>query len=309
MIEVGLRIDVDTLRGTRVGVPNLVALLGRHAVRASFFFSAGPDNMGRHLRRLLKPAFLLKMLRTRAASLYGWDILLRGTLWPGPVIARRCRPQIRETAAAGHEIGLHAWDHHLWQTRLQRMDQTGISREIQRGCDALTEALGRAPDCFAAPAWRVTPEALLALDHFPFRFESDCRGHALFRPLVDGRQLRHVQVPTTLPTYDEVIGSQCTAQTYNAHLLSLLRPEALNVLTIHAEVEGINCLPLFHAFLTEAKQRGIVFAPLGDLLPAGEIPFCGMHPSAVAGRDGWLACQDADESLACTRSPVNACLA
>jgi undecaprenyl phosphate-alpha-L-ara4FN deformylase len=292
MIHVGLRVDVDTLRGTRIGVPNLIDLLARHQIRASFFFSVGPDNMGRHLWRLIRPAFLVKMFRTGAGRLYGWDILVRGTLFPGPVIGKRCPDPIRDTAGAGHEVGLHAWDHHYWQARVARLDQQAVIREIQRGYDLLADILGRAPDCFAAPAWRVTPEALHALEEFPFRFESDCRGHSLFWPVINGRQLSHVQVPTTLPTYDELIGLKCTLETYNEYLLNMIRPDRLNVLSIHAEAEGISCLTLFQDFLGKARQRDIVFEPLGVILSqSGKIAVSGIHKAAVAGREGWLACQ------------------
>jgi undecaprenyl phosphate-alpha-L-ara4FN deformylase len=293
MATVGLRIDVDTLRGTRIGVSNLVALLAYKNVSASFFFSVGPDNMGRHLWRLLRPTFLSKMLRTNAARLYGWDILLRGTLFPGPVIGRQCAKIIRATADAGHEVGLHAWDHHKWQTRLERMDNEAIVADLRRGYDLLSEILGRQPDCFAAPAWRVTSDVLQALEQFGFRFQSDCRGHSIFRPMVGGQLMNHLQVPTTLPTYDEVIGVNCSPETYNDYLLDLIRTDSLNVLTIHAEAEGMSCLSLFHDFLDKARRRQISFMPLGELVPnLGDTEEAALNKTTIAGRDGWISCQE-----------------
>src|SRR5262249_44854449 len=137
--RIGLRVDVDTFRGTRDGVPRVLELLDAHGIRATFFFTVGPDNMGRHLRRLVRPAFLWKMLRSRAASLYGWDIVLRGTLWTGPEIGHRLADVIRRTAQAGHEVGYHAWDHHAWQTELDAMDAAAIHASIERGVTALTD--------------------------------------------------------------------------------------------------------------------------------------------------------------------------
>jgi undecaprenyl phosphate-alpha-L-ara4FN deformylase len=290
---VGLRIDVDTFRGTKYGVPKLCALLAKHSIKASFFFCVGPDNMGRHVRRMLRPAFLLKMLRSKAGSLYGWDILLRGTLWPGPWIGRKLGPIIRVTANAGHEIGLHAWDHYTWQTKIDKMDRAEIRQALEQGIKSLTGILGFQPTCSAAPAWKCTDQVLLEKEKYPFQYNSDCRGKSIFRPLIGQRELSQPQIPVTLPTYDELIGrEQITDTNYNDYLLSLLEPDRLNVLTIHAEVEGIAYIALFADFLNMARARGVEFVPLGTLITsASVIQPAKMVAKEIQGREGWVACQ------------------
>ena len=292
-IKIGLRIDVDTFRGTKLGVPNLCEVLAKHEIKASFFFSVGPDNMGRHLWRLLRPAFLRKMLRTRASSLYGWDILFKGTFWPGPVIGEKLGKIIRSTSDAGHEVGLHAWDHHAWQAHLDTMDGDAIHRSLKRGVELLTRILGRPPACSAVPAWKCNDLVLLEKDKFSFDYNSDCRGTNIFLPLVEGRELAQPQIPVTLPTYDEVIGqNRVSNRNYNDYLLSLLEQERLNVLTIHAEVEGINYLEMFDRFIKMAQSREASFIPLGILIkgspPAGRSAIIAKE---IPGRAGWVSYQ------------------
>jgi undecaprenyl phosphate-alpha-L-ara4FN deformylase len=292
-MKIGLRIDVDTLRGTRLGVPALCRVLADHPIKGTFYFSVGPDNMGRHLWRLLRPTFLWKMLRTKAASLYGWDILFKGTFWPGPVIGKKCGDIIRSTADAGHEIGLHAWDHHAWQAHIDTMDAAAIHRSLSRGVDLLTQIMGRPPTCSAVPGWKCTDAVLKAKSAFSFEHNSDCRGESVFYPIVDGKPLPQPQLPVTLPTYDEVIGRHgITNDNYNDHILSLLNPNKLNVLTIHAEVEGILCRQMFAEFLQKALAKGCAFVPLGTLArESPQIPPGKIIPKEIPGREGWVAYQ------------------
>jgi undecaprenyl phosphate-alpha-L-ara4FN deformylase len=293
-MKVGLRIDVDTFRGTSLGVPNLCRILADHSVKATFFFCVGPDNMGRHLWRLLRPAFFLKMMRTNASSLYGWDILFKGTFWPGPLIGRKLAATIRAAADDGHEIGLHAYDHHAWQAHLDTMTDVEIFNSLKEGVDELSKILGRKPVCSAVPAWKCNNATLIAKAKFAFQYNSDCRGHSIFYPIVDGRLFSQPQIPVTLPTYDEAVGkngiSDCN---YNDYLLSLLKPLALNVLTIHAEVEGIAKYALFKEFLKKSQAKGISFVPLAALLAnSGTIDRNAIIAKEIPGREGWLACQE-----------------
>lgn len=297
-MQIGLRIDVDTFRGTRYGVPALCRLLAEHAVSASFFFSIGPDNMGRHLWRLIRPRFFLKMLRTKASSLYGWDILFRGTLWPGPVIGRKLGHIIRSVSDAGHEVGLHAWDHHGWQANIERMKSDDIFHSLDRGVALLTAILGSQPTCSAVPAWKCNDLVLLEKAKFPFNYNSDCRGEEIFFPLIQGEAILQPQIPVTLPTYDEVIGNNGISDAnYNDYMLSLIRPGKLNVLTVHAEVEGIICLEMFDRFLKMARSIGADFVPLKSLLGTSRgISLSTIAAKQIPGREGWVSCQEVEQS-------------
>ena len=290
--SVGLRIDVDTFRGTRDGVPQLIATLEECNIHASIFFSIGPDNMGRHLWRLLKPQFLVKMLRSKAASLYGWDIVLRGTLWPGPEIGKHLPEVIRSAERHGHEIGLHAWDHHRWQAKVDSMSREDMAHDIQLGLNALSKLLHKPVNCSAVAGWKCNENVLLEKSHYPLRYNSDCRGKSIFRPEIN-HKLYAPQIPVTLPTYDEVVGmNNIDDDNYNEYLLNLINPGQLNVLTIHAEVEGIAKNNLFRAFLRQAHARNIRFCPLGELLPdENSIPPGKIINEALTGREGQVCWQ------------------
>ena len=76
-MQLALKIDVDTLRGTLVGVPALLRTLKAAGADASFLFSLGPDHTGRALRRVRRTA--VRQIRGES-SVVGALPVLRGDL-------------------------------------------------------------------------------------------------------------------------------------------------------------------------------------------------------------------------------------
>jgi len=296
-LRVGLRIDVDTHDGMRLGVPRLLDLLRNAGVKGTFYFAMGPDRSGRAMLRALRPGFVGKMRRTSAGRIYGWRTILSGTLLPSrpvatawPVIARRARGE-------GHETGVHAWDHRTWQDRLPTLPVREVRNHLDRGAAAYRDLFGEAPRSFAAPAWLTRDDALLHQEGFGLDFASDCRGREPFLPVVAGKTLATPQLPATLPTLDEALGVTCDdARAFFSDTLRALAPASgWPVLTVHAEWEGGPFAPAFRDFLSDAPSAGIQLVPLGTLwrarLANGALPACPIEEAGVPGRHGVVSMQ------------------
>jgi peptidoglycan/xylan/chitin deacetylase (PgdA/CDA1 family) len=292
-----LKIDVDTLRGTREGVPNLVVLLKKHGVDATFLFSLGPDHTGRAIRRVFRPGFFGKVRRTSVLRHYGIRTLLYGTLLPGPDIGRRAADVMRATRDAGFETGIHTWDHVRWQDGVADANAAWTRAEMQRACDRYSDIFGTPPLTHGAAGWQMNVHALRLTQRLGFEYCSDGRGTHPHLPVWNGELIRCPQLPTTLPTLDELLGRDgITEANVAAHLLELTREPAAagHVFTLHAELEGMRLAPAFEQLLVGWKAQGWRLTSTRTLFESLQplaLPRCEVGPGAVEGRAGTLLVQ------------------
>ena len=296
--KLGLKIDVDTLAGFCKGVPALLQVLAEEAVTASFFLALGPDNSGKAIFRVFRQqGFLQKMLRTRAPAIYGLKTMCYGTLLPAPLIYAAAPEIPGRIAAAGHEVGLHGYDHVRWHDQLFRLPAAAVSREIAAAQEAFAALLPRRAKAFAAPGWQCSPASREALAAQNFLYASDTRGSTPYFPRFGQIVSPLLEIPTTLPTLDELLGLDgCRPRDFSNLVLSRLSPTRPQVLTIHAELEGGPYLDDFARLLRCCRQQGVAFFRLEDwarelLQESGRIPTAPVNSGRLPGRAGTVSCQ------------------
>jgi peptidoglycan/xylan/chitin deacetylase (PgdA/CDA1 family) len=294
-LKLALKIDVDTYRGTREGVPRLLDMLKKHGAGATFLFSLGPDHTGRAITRVFRPGFLGKVGRTSVLSHYGIRTLLYGTLLPGPDIGRRCAPILRGVRDAGFEVGVHTWDHVKWQDGVGAADEVWTDFQMALARNRFLEVFGEDPRVHGAAGWQMNVHAWRRTQRFGFDYCSDSRGTHPFVPVCRAEIVACPQLPTTLPTLDELIGLDGVTEANVAEaVLERTREARDHVFTLHAELEGMKLAPAFEQLLESWKSQGYELVALRDMraaLDPASLPLHTVLEGEIPGRSGTLAVQ------------------
>ncbi|WPL18102.1 putative 4-deoxy-4-formamido-L-arabinose-phosphoundecaprenol deformylase ArnD [Thiorhodovibrio winogradskyi] len=296
-MRIGLKVDVNTLRGTMKGIPNLLRLFAHHEIQATFLFSLGPDNTGRALGRIFRPGFFAKGHHTSMVSHYGVRSLLNGTLLPAPDIGRRAAPILREVRAAGHEVGIHCYDHVRWQHNVARSDRAWTRTELTLASEAFQRIFGQTARVHGAAGWQLNSHLPALEAELGIQYASDTRGRHPFVPVVEGSTRACVQIPTTLPTLDELM-NQPQVRDHELHQVLYqcsreLAPGA-HVLTLHAEREGMTLQPVLERLLIMWQSAGDDLVPLREIAAGLDVMRLPRHRIAwgeVPGCFGRLALQ------------------
>ena len=256
MKRIALKIDVDTYRGTLHGVPKLIELLQRYDASATFFFTLGPDQSG---------------CETRSTSLsrhYDLTTRVYGRLLPSPNISVRCAEIIRQVGCTGFEVGIHAWNRVRWEKCIHNAENPWVEGEMAKACARFEELFAAPPRAHAAGGWKMNRHALRLTQRLGFSYASDCRGCHPFIPVIDGELVACPQIPTTLPTLDELLAlepkySAEQAVDRIAQLSSAIAGD--HVFTLRAELEGMKFTKAFERLLASWKNDNHSLVPLRDI--------------------------------------------
>ncbi|WP_428634212.1 polysaccharide deacetylase family protein [Sedimenticola sp.] len=245
---------MTSAKGVQEGVPALLRLLDEHQVKASFFVSLGPDYslypLSDHIPRIIRRRL------------------------PVSYISNRCRDELLAVANAGHDVGISAYTPVEWKQDVAFQSAPWTHQELLRAADAFDRLFGHAPRYFAAKGWQVNSHLLAEEEAMGFEFASDVRGQHIFLPELQGTRSQCPQIPTTLPTLDELLKEQ-EVNYDNLHQFLYAACQRIlpngEVFSLTAEREGGELLPVFERLLVmwkggqwEIRAMSELFRRIGD---------------------------------------------
>src|SRR4029077_3928673 len=204
---------------------------------------------------------------------------------------------LKRWRAEGFEVSPHGYDHILWHDRAAGWTEPQARKELDRAFDVYRGIFEQEPMSFAAPGWQAGPGSWNALEQTRLLYHSDSRGISPYFPVINGHPLKTLEIPTTLPTWDEMLAwDGVNVENLVQKTQNELKADALNVWTIHAEVEGGLYFSRFKELIMRLKGEKVdwVFLPnlARELLKAPQqIPTHRTEQSELPGRAGTVTRQ------------------
>lgn len=219
--RLALRIEVPGVRAARSGIPMLAEMLQHHHAGASFVFDFASD-------------------------------------WLGRTVARHATANLHTLRDAGFETGVLGWNARQWLKCIEHADAAWSEEQFTRAAAAYAQAFSVVPHLHAAPGWRMNPHALRLTQRRQFAYASDTRGRHPFVPVWNGEIVRCPQIPTTLPTLDELARLGIAPQAQREKLLALTAdvPPTGHVFHLRATARTAKQGEFIEALLTGWREQG-----------------------------------------------------
>jgi undecaprenyl phosphate-alpha-L-ara4FN deformylase len=164
-----LRIDIESDKGIREGLPKLLDLLKKYKIKASFYIvMAGESNVLDIIRYRKK----LGSAAERKIKIFSTFEKIRMLLLPRDFVITN-EAILKRILEEGHELGLHGWKHRAWTRGFEKINKE-INIELAR--ERYIKIFGKKPISFSAPGFNTDKEVISILESKGIKFISDFQG-------------------------------------------------------------------------------------------------------------------------------------
>lgn len=167
-----LRIDLESQKGIKEGLPKILNLLSKYNMKASFYLTMGGES---NLFQLLK--YKKKIPEKRKLKIFSKKEILRMAFLPKDFVKEN-EIILKRILEKGHELGIHGWKHRAWTRALEKID---VEKQIDLSIKKYWMIFGRKPDSFCSPAFRINRKVIDILNKTGFKIISDLEGEKPFR--------------------------------------------------------------------------------------------------------------------------------
>lgn len=165
-----LRVDLESDKGIREGIPRLLDLLKKYNLKASFYLAMGGESNIFEILRYNK-----KVESSAERSVKVWSLLdkLRMALFPKDFVKAN-KKILQRIIDEGHELGMHGWKHREWTRGL---DKINIKDKINRAISRYNNLFGQKPISWSSPGFNTNDNVLNILKEAGIEYISDFLGN------------------------------------------------------------------------------------------------------------------------------------
>ena len=164
-----LRIDLESGKGIKEGIPKLLDLLKKYNIKASFYLVMGGES---NILELLKHRNKLKSSGERKIKVWKLKDKARMVLLSKDFVQAN-KYILKRILEEGHELGLHGWKHREWTRGLNGLD---IEETINKSISKYKKIFNKIPVSWASPGFNVNEKVLKTLEKNKIKFLSDFQG-------------------------------------------------------------------------------------------------------------------------------------
>lgn len=245
-----LRVDVESQKGIKEGLPKILDLLKKHRLHASFYLTMGGESGFFDIIRYRK-----RLPGERSIKVFSTPEKIRMLLFPKDFVGKN-RRILERILSEGHELGIHGWKHRRWSRGLtEKIAEKDLDLAISR----YKKLFNRIPRTFSAPAFNINKGIIRILDKKGFKVISDLDGKKPFK--VKGTKI--INVPITIkgkyntPIIEYLVSKHKEDPDILEYLKKEINKKSFSSIYIHDLFECRLKISLLDKLLKFLKERNI----------------------------------------------------